>query len=117
MKKGRNEVYLPFYERLKAVRLDHGLSMKAMADSVGVTGPTWSNYEKDITFPSPGTCWNIQCVYHVSEEWLMTGAGERYEDGYKPGDPLGEKSDYFEKLKREAEELREKLVKTLEQRD
>lgn len=97
--------WLPFTERIKTVRLDHGLSMKAMAESVGVTGSTWSNYEKDITFPSPSTCWNIQCVYHVKEEWLMTGGGDQYEAGYKPGDPLGEKSDYMEKLKRDAEEL------------
>ena len=47
----------------------------------------------------------------------MTGAGERYEEGYKPGDPFGEKSDYFEQLKREAEELREKQMKAQEQRE
>lgn len=106
---------IPFYDRLKAIRLDHGLTKKAMAASVGVSAPTWTNYENDVTFPSPGTCWNIQCVYHVNEEWLLTGAGERYENGYKPGDPLGEKSDYFEKLMRDMDELRGRMLECFEQ--
>ena len=101
---------MPFNDRLKAIRIDHGLTKKAMAASVGVSAPTWTNYENDVTFPSPETCWNIQCIYHVNEEWLMSGAGERYEDGYKPGDPLGEKIDYFEMLTQDAEELRKKAA-------
>lgn len=98
--------YSTYGERLNKIRTDHGLSMKAMAQSVGVTGPTWSNYEKDVTFPAPSTVCNLCSIYHVNEDWLSCGEGKQYADGYMLGDPLGEAVDYQEKLRRDMEEFR-----------
>jgi transcriptional regulator with XRE-family HTH domain len=83
-----------FGMRLGLVREDHKLSMAKMARSVGVAPSTWKNYEEEITFPSPQTIANTCSIYHVNPKWLETNYGKIYEDGYKPGDPLGEPVDY-----------------------
>ena len=77
-------------QRLECIRDDHGLTIKAMAASVGVAAQTWRKYEKDETFPSPVTIGALCGIYHVNKEWLDTNEGEMYTDGYKPGDELGE---------------------------
>lgn len=90
-----------FGERLEYVRNDHGLTIKAIAASVGVASATWRKYEKDESFPSEETLWKFCGVYHVNREWLNTSEGEIYTDGYKPGDPLGEPIDCREKILQE----------------
>lgn len=81
-------------ERLYLIRTQHKLSMKDMAKSVGVSAPTWSKYENDTSFPSGRTIVNLCTIYHVNREWLNSGEGEVYTDGYQPGDPLGDKIDF-----------------------
>ena len=100
-------------DRLKQIRRDHHLSVKAIAESIYVTQATWTAYERGISSPSPSVRWYLQCVYHVNEDWLESGAGEIYEDGYKPGDELGKVLDYTEKMKADAA----KLVEGLQQRE
>ena len=90
-----------FGERLEYVRNDHGLTIKAMAASVGVAPAIWRKYEKDESFPSEETLWKFCGIYHINREWLDTSEGEIYTDGYKPGDPLGEPIDYREMILQE----------------
>ena len=70
--------------------------MKAMAASIGITGATWSRYERDLSFPSQEVIWRFCGIYHVDHDWLMYGdeVAEKYKDGYQPGDPLGDPIDY-----------------------
>ena len=94
-----------FGMRMGMVREDHGLSVSAMAKSVGVAPSTWNSYENDKTFPGPQTIVNFCSIYHVNEEWLNTNYGWIYEDGYKPGDPLGEPVDYEKTIMDQFKEL------------
>ena len=87
---------MTYGDRLGIVREQHKLTMKAMAQSVGVSPSTWSKYEKDESFPSEETVLNFISIYHVNKEWLNTEEGQTYVDAYKPGDPLGKKIDYAE---------------------
>ena len=93
-------------ERLEHIREDHGLTIKAMAASVKVSPQTWRNYELDRNFPSMDTIYALCGVYHVNEEWLSSGTGEMYLNGYRPGDPLGKAMDYKEKILQELQDLR-----------
>jgi transcriptional regulator with XRE-family HTH domain len=93
-------------ERLEHIREDHGLTIKAMAASVKVSPQTWRNYELDRTFPSMDTIYALCGIYHVNEEWLSSGTGEMYLDGYRPGDPLGKPMNYKEKILQELQDLR-----------
>ena len=90
-----------FGERLEYVCNDHGLTIKAMAASVGVAPATWRKYEKDESFPSEEALWKFCGIYHINREWLNTSEGEIYTDGYKLGDPLGEPVDYREMILQE----------------
>ena len=92
-------------QRLECIRDDHGLTIKAMAASVGVAPSTWRNYEKDETFPSPVTIGALCGIYHVNKEWLDTNEGEMYTDGYKPGDPLGKPISFKEMKLRELQQM------------
>ena len=100
-------------ERLKQIRRDHHLSAKTIADSIYITQATWTAYEHGTSSPSPSVKWYLQCVYHVNENWLESGEGEIYEDGYKPGDELGKALDYTEKIKVDAA----KMVAGLQKRE
>ena len=92
-------MFLTYGERLAQIRTDHHLTKKAMAQAVGVTAATWSNYERDISFPHQKTILNIKSVFHVNDGWLEESEPPIYEDGYIPGEsPLGEKVDYDEYL-------------------
>ena len=100
----KNDTPTPGYSfgmRLECIRDDRNLSLKKMAESVGVSPTTWRTYEKDLSFPSESTLWNLCGIYHVNREWLDTNCGGMYLDGYKPGDPLGELVSYTEKLKQD----------------
>ena len=92
-------------QRLECIRDDHGLTIKAMAASVGVAAQTWRKYEKDETFPSPVTIGALCGIYHVNKEWLDTNEGEQYTDGYKPGDELGEPISFKEMMLRELRQM------------
>ncbi|MBR2259418.1 MAG: helix-turn-helix domain-containing protein [Blautia sp.] len=94
-----------FGMRMGSVREEHGLTMSEMAKSVGVSPSTWKNYENDITFPGQQTIANFCSIYHVNEEWLNTNCGWIYEDGYTPGDPLGEPVDYKKRIMDQARDL------------
>ena len=94
-----------FGMRMGIVREDHGLSISAMARTVGVAPSTWNSYENDKSFPGPQTIANFCSIYHVNEEWLNTNYGWIYEYGYKPGDPLGEPVDYEKTIKDQIKEL------------
>ena len=97
-----------FGMRMGCVREDHELSMSAMAKSLGIALSTWSSYENDKSFPGPQTIANFCSIYHVNEEWLNTNCGWIYEEGYKPGDPLGEPVDYEKKLLDQARDIQAK---------
>lgn len=92
-------MFLTYGERLAQIRTDHHLTKKAMAQAVGVTPATWSNYERDISFPHQKTILNIKSVFRVNDVWLEESEPPIYEDGYIPGESrLGEKVDYDEYL-------------------
>ena len=100
----KNDTPTPGYSfgmRLECIRDNHNLSLKKMAESMGVSHTTWRTYEKDLSFPSESTLWNLRGIYHVNRERLDTNCGEMYLNGYKPGDPLGEPISYSEKLKQD----------------
>ncbi|MCR5088874.1 MAG: helix-turn-helix domain-containing protein [Oscillospiraceae bacterium] len=96
--------------RLKSVRTDHGLTVKAMAESVFLTSALWSALEKGAPLQSPTIPWYLHCIYHLNEEWIETGTGEKYESDYTPGESeLGRCQDYSEKLKTDVLKLAEEL--------
>ena len=90
-----------FGMRLAQIRDDHNLSLKKMAESVGVSATTWRSYENDLSFPGDDVLWTLCGTYHINREWLDTNCGEMYLDGYRPGDPLGEPENYSDKLKQD----------------
>ena len=75
------------------IRQMHEMTQADIAASVGASQQSWSEYELDKVTPSERILWAFCGVYHVSHNWLTTGEGSAFTDGYWPGDPLGEPID------------------------
>ena len=66
-----------FYERLRASRLKRGLTQKQVAQSLGVTLPAVSQYEKGVREPSLELLVKYCKLLNVSADYLL-GLSDSY---------------------------------------
>jgi transcriptional regulator with XRE-family HTH domain len=72
---------MSFATRLKAACLERygpKYKQKDLAQAVGVSAPTMSNYLRGELLPSMDTAITISHEIGVSVEWLLTGRGDKY---------------------------------------
>lgn len=69
---------MTFGERLRKLRKALDLTQAEMAERVGSSAGTWTNYEKGHRNPSRSVINNICKTFSVNEEWLCTGAGAMF---------------------------------------
>ena len=72
------EINTEVNERIKQVRLNQGLSQRAFADMVGVSGASVAKIETGINNPSEQTIRAICDQFYINREWLETGEGEMF---------------------------------------
>ena len=65
-------------ERIKEVRNHAGLNIVEFAEKIGVTKSTTSRLEQEGYQVTPRNIQLICTTFHVSEEWLVHGTGEKY---------------------------------------
>lgn len=63
--------YMKFNERLKELRLEQGLTLKQVADSLQLTVSAYSNYEQGIREPSIEVVKKICVFFNVSSDYLL----------------------------------------------
>ena len=62
--------------RIRKLRKLLGLTQSEFADNIGLKQSALSNMEKNGALVTPQSIKSICSVYHVNEEWLLTGNGE-----------------------------------------
>ena len=62
--------------RIHKLRKLLGLTQSEFGDKIGLKQSALSNMEKNGTLITPQSIKSICSVYHVNEEWLLTGKGE-----------------------------------------
>ena len=67
-------------ERIRKVRKMLDLTQAEFAKKIGTTANVLTHYETGRRNPSKSVINNICKTFHVSEEWLRTGAGEMFVD-------------------------------------
>jgi transcriptional regulator with XRE-family HTH domain len=102
-------------DRIRELRDKNQLSMKAFAESIGVSGTSCSLYESGKQNPGKKTIDKICEVYKVSKEWLLDEVG----DLEKAAEPVVEKTvsaakTTSAKVKEAASPVVEKAVKSAE---
>lgn len=70
-------------KRLSSFRKSRGLSQRALAASLGVSGGLIGQLEADISQPSRAVLEKISNTYGVSAEWLLNGRGEMNSENSK----------------------------------
>ena len=58
-------------QRLRAIRMEHNLTQKNIADVLGVDRTTYTLYETGATSPSPDTLYKLSLMYDVTVGYLM----------------------------------------------
>jgi len=73
-------------ERICEVRADfYGESgAQFLADALGISLETWTNYERGVTIPAVVVLKLID-ITMASPHWLLTGKGSKYLDGRSNG--------------------------------
>lgn len=64
-------------QRLRAIRVEHNLTQKNLADVLGIDRTTYTLYETGATTPSPDTLYKLSLMYDVTVGYLM-GVEENY---------------------------------------
>lgn len=62
---------MEFNEKLKQLRTDKGLTLKAVADALNIKVSTSSNYEQGIREPSMLTVKRLCRYFEVSADYLL----------------------------------------------
>ena len=62
--------------RIREVRQQNSMSMKAFGDRLGISSAAVSKIETGINTPSEQTIRAICSEFHVNREWLVDGVGE-----------------------------------------
>ena len=62
--------------RLKAVRCLEGLTQKPFSEAIGVSLPTYANYERGATAISFKLIVALSEKFRISADWLVTGRGD-----------------------------------------
>jgi transcriptional regulator with XRE-family HTH domain len=60
-----------FGQRLRAVRLAAGLTLKDVADRIGYSWVGVERWEKDVCLPKPGVLWHLLSLYGVEPSSFM----------------------------------------------
>jgi transcriptional regulator with XRE-family HTH domain len=68
--------------RLKTIRLKAGATQTIFASKIGTTQSFLSSIEKDKAVPTETMLDLLSLSYGVSKQWLLTGDGEIYTEGY-----------------------------------
>jgi len=58
-------------QRLRAIRLEHNMTQKNIADVLGIDRTTYTLYETGATSPSPDTLYKLSKMYDVTVGYLM----------------------------------------------
>lgn len=75
-----NEINHGLNARIKEVREDQGMSQRAFASAVGVSGASIAKIETDVNNPSEQTIRMICSVFKVNREWLEYGFEPKYKE-------------------------------------
>lgn len=70
-------------ERLKAVRLDKGLSQREISDVLGIGLRSWQQYELGTSIPGGKVLEALHLKLKVNINWLLSGSGQMY---FREGD-------------------------------
>lgn len=62
---------MSFPKRLREARKQAGLTQQVLADKVGVSKNSISNYEKGASFPLPYTLYDLAEVLHVDPKEFL----------------------------------------------
>lgn len=114
-----NEGTATFGDRLEAARLAKGLTLKGLADKVGVKKKTVQEWEDDLSAPRSNRIQMLSGMLNVSMIWLINGESngthnvvENYDRSEGINDALGEivllKDNLLRSLKR-LDQLEERL--------
>jgi len=80
---------MAFGDKLKAIRLQAGLTQKNLADNLNVTKRTIQKYEAGITFPNSDKLTQISKFFGVSIDSLITEQEEFIAQAYEEDGPRG----------------------------
>jgi transcriptional regulator with XRE-family HTH domain len=69
--------------RLKAVRLDRGLSQREISEVLGIGLRSWQQYELGTSIPGGKVLESLLLKLRVNINWLLSGCGRMY---FKEGD-------------------------------
>ncbi len=58
-------------QRLRAIRMEHKLTQKNIADVLGIDRTTYTLYETGATSPSPDKLYKLSRIYDVTVGYLM----------------------------------------------
>ena len=65
-------------ERIKAVRIESGYSMRAFGEKIGISAPSIARIESGENNPSEQTIRAICAQFKVNRRWLETGEGDMH---------------------------------------
>lgn len=68
-------------ERLRTVRKSIGLTQEILAEALGITKGSLSQFELGISGMNIERLYNISNLYHVNIDWLLTGEGSMFKMG------------------------------------
>lgn len=68
------------HQRIREIRMQHGLSMAAFGREIGISSASVSNIENNKNGVSNQTIVSICNKFRVREEWLRDGIGPMYEE-------------------------------------
>ena len=75
-----NDVNVEMSTRIKEIREEHGLSQRAFAKEIGISGPSVANIENGARNPSEQTIRMICSTFNVNREWLTDGIEPKYKE-------------------------------------
>lgn len=65
-------------ERLKAIRMNKGLSQKEIAETLGIGLRSWQQYELGTSIPGGKVLEALLLKLRVNINWLLSGTGQMY---------------------------------------
>ena len=75
-----NEIIHELNARIKEIREDQGLSQRAFASAIGVSGASIAKIETDVNNPSEQTIRMICSTFKVNRNWLEHGFEPKYKE-------------------------------------
>lgn len=75
-----NEINQELSARIKEVREDQGMSQRAFASAIGVSGASVAKIETGVNNPSEQTLRMICSTFNVNRRWLENGFEPKYRE-------------------------------------